>query len=217
MVRQIHGLGALQMGVAGHRPVQVALGGDDQRPRQALDPVARVLCVGVHEHRHVGRDLIVARARRVQPAADRTDDLGETPLDRHMDVLVVLGEREGAVAQLVADLLEAADQLVAVQLGDDLAFAEHRRVRDRLVDVVGSQPPVESDRVVERPERVVLARREAAAGDPALTIAAARAHDRSTAVSASATWATCPSVIAGKNGSAIERAETSSQTGNSPS
>ena len=40
---------------------------------------------------------------------------------------------------------------------------------------------------------------------------------RVTAISASATRATWPSVISGKNGSATDRAATSSQTGNSPS
>ena len=39
----------------------------------------------------------------------------------------------------------------------------------------------------------------------------------STARSAAATRSTWPSVISGKNGSATERAATSSQTGNSPS
>ena len=39
--------------------------------------------------------------------------------------------------------------------------------------------------------------REPAAGDPTFELVAS-AHDRSTAVSASATCATCPSVIAGK-------------------
>jgi predicted ATP-grasp superfamily ATP-dependent carboligase len=40
---------------------------------------------------------------------------------------------------------------------------------------------------------------------------------RSTPRNASATRATCPSVMSGKNGSAIDRAATSSHTGNSPS
>ncbi len=40
-----------------------------------------------HEQPEVGRDLIVARARRVQPAGGRTDQFAEPALDIHMNVL----------------------------------------------------------------------------------------------------------------------------------
>ena len=55
------------------------------------------------EQRDVGDDLVVARARRVQLAADRPGDLGQPPLDGHVDVLVVGLERERPVAQLALD------------------------------------------------------------------------------------------------------------------
>ena len=91
-----------------------------------------------------------------------------------------------------------------------------------LIDVIGTEAPVERDRVVEAPKRGVLGLGEA--GHAA--IMGQRAHgDRpppagsqrpSTDLSAETTCAICPSLNPGKNGSASERAATSSQTGNSP-
>ena len=169
--------------------------------------------VGANEHGDVGGDLVVARAGGVQATADGPDDLGQPPLDRHVDVLVGGIERKRAVGELGANLIESPAQLLAVRDGDDPLRGEHRRVGDRLIDVVGAQPPVEADRVVEPPEGVGTGLVEAVG-------AAGGAHRRSserTPSSSTATRSIWPSVIAGKNGSAIERAETSSQTGNSPS
>ena len=73
----------------------------------ALQRLERLQRVRAREHRHVGGDLVVARARGVQLAADRPDDLGQPPLDRHVDVLVVLAERERAVVELRLDARRA--------------------------------------------------------------------------------------------------------------
>jgi hypothetical protein len=43
----------------------------------------------------------------VELAPDRADDLGEPPLDRHVDVLVVLGDDERVGIDLVPDRVEA--------------------------------------------------------------------------------------------------------------
>ena len=97
----------------------------------------------------------------MQLAADRPDDLGQPPLDRHVDVLVVVAERERAAVELRLHALEPAEQRVAVGVGDDPRRREHRRVRARLLDVVGPEPPVEADRGVELAEDRVLGLREA--------------------------------------------------------
>ena len=60
-----------------------------------------------------------------------------------MDVLVAVGERERAVVELGGHLVEAATELDAILGTDDPPRREHRRVRERLVDVEGAQPPVE--------------------------------------------------------------------------
>ena len=179
------------------------------------DAAPRRLRVGAREQRHVGRDLVVARARGVQLAADRAGQLGDAPLDRHVDVLVVRQERERPLLQLVLDRVERGEQLVAVVARDDPLRGEHARVGARLVDVVRAEAPVEADRGVELTEGGVLRLAEAghaagASGSLERSAAGSRAAPRATR----ATW---PSLIAGKNGSASERAATSSQTGNSPS
>ena len=206
MVTEVDRLGSLQMRVAGQRPVEVALGDVGERSGEPSDPLDRLVRVRAHEHRHIGRDLVIARPRRVQPATDGPDDLGQAPLDRHVDVLVAVGEREGAGGEFGTDNFETTRERVAVLGGDDPLGREHARVRDGLIDVVGTQPPVERDRIVQAAKRIGLRLGEAAGG-----------HCRSTARSPSATRCTWPSVIIGKNGSAIDRAATSSQTGNSPS
>ena len=113
------------------------------------------------EERDVGGHLVVARARGVQPAADRPGELGEPPLDGHVDVLVVGREREAALAQLGLDRVQAGQQRVAVLVRDDPLRGQHARVRARLRDVVGPQAPVEADRRVEGLEGGILGLAEA--------------------------------------------------------
>ena len=116
VVREIDGLGALQVGVARHRPVLVARGELHEHALERLQLLERLQRVRAREHRHVRRDLVVARAGGVEPAADGADDLRQPPLDRHVDVLVVLEERERAALELLLHPLEPAQQRVAVGL-----------------------------------------------------------------------------------------------------
>ena len=98
VVAEVDGLGALQMRVAGQRPVDVLLSPLDQRPHQPRRrrlSLARPLA-GVHDE--VCRDLVVARASRVQLAPDRPDQLCQMALDRHVDVFVALHEHEATRA-----------------------------------------------------------------------------------------------------------------------
>jgi hypothetical protein len=97
-VAEVDGLGALEMRVAGQRPVEVRLGGVGQRRHQPLHRGDRLVRGRAREQRDVGGDLVVARACGVQLAADRPGDLGKAALDRHVDVFVVGREREAAVA-----------------------------------------------------------------------------------------------------------------------
>ena len=204
VVAEVDRLGALQVGVAGHRPVAVALGQLEQAPHRRPGQLDRPQRVRLHDHRHVGRDLVVARAAGVELAGQRADLLAEQPLDRHVDVLVGLLELEAVLPDPLAHAVEpAADplQLILVEHAD---LAQRPRVRLRLVDVVRRQPPIELDRAIEAPEARVRVFAEAG-------------HQRSDSARASHTRATCDSLIAGKNGSASDRAEAASATGNWPS
>ena len=106
VMAEIDGLRALQVRVSGQRPVEVPLGGVDQRRHQVLDPRSGVGRRLAHEHRDVGDHLVVARARGVKAPAGAPGDLGHTALDGHVDVLVAGLEREAAVAQLGLDGVE---------------------------------------------------------------------------------------------------------------
>jgi len=94
MVAEGHRLGNLQMRVAGHHGVGVALGLADQRRLQRLHLTVEPVDRAAHPEAHVRCDLIVARSRGVQPAGRRADEFGETHLDIHVNVLVLSPERE---------------------------------------------------------------------------------------------------------------------------
>ena len=93
----------------------------------------------------IGRHLIVARARRVQLAGDRSDQLGQPALDIQMDVLERAAEVEGAGLDLGRDLVEPARDLFAVFLGDDAGRGEHGGMGLGRKNVVAPEALVEVD------------------------------------------------------------------------
>ena len=97
---EVDRLGALQVGVAGHRPVAVGSASSSSRSIAAPQQLDRPQRVRLDDHRHVGRDLVVARAAGVELAGERADLLAEQALDRHVDVLVGVLELEAVRAQL---------------------------------------------------------------------------------------------------------------------
>ena len=158
------GLCALQVRVAGHRPVGVFAGAPQERGHQLADRRARGARARGDVHGEVGDHLIVARARGVQAAADRTGQLDQAALDRHVDVFVAGLEAEALLAQLGFDELQPGEQRVAIGRADDLAVGEHARVRARGGDVLRPQPPVEPDRRVQMLEHWILGLVEARHG-----------------------------------------------------
>jgi hypothetical protein len=155
VVAEVDRLGALQVGVAGQRPVEVVLGQRDERLGQVFNPLNRGVGVSSGEHGHIGRDLVVARAPRVQTPARTPDQFGQAPLDRHVNVLVAVGERKAAIGQLGANPLQALAQGLPVGGRNDALGGEHLGVGDRLIDVVRTQPPVKAQRIVQAPKAVV--------------------------------------------------------------
>ena len=84
----------LQMGEArhDHRGAVERAGGE--RALQLGDLEADRVDGVAHPEAEIDGDLIVARARGVQPPRGRADDLGEAALDVHMDVFERARERE---------------------------------------------------------------------------------------------------------------------------
>ena len=205
MVAEVDRLRALQVGVARHRPVAVLVGEAEQALHRRPGELDRAQGVRLHDHRHVCGDLVVAGAARVELARERPDLLAEQALDRHVDVLVGLVELEAVLPHPGPNALQAGVDLLQLVVVEDAQLEQAARVRLRLVDVVGRQPPIELDRAVEAPEARVGVFAEA--GHQLGSVSARASHTL-------ATWA---SVIDGKKGSARERAEASSATGNWPS
>ena len=176
----------------------------------------------------------------MQAFAGLANDLREPALECHVYVLVVVRELEAALAELRLERVEAGEERVAVAFADDAPRGEHARVRARGLYVLRPQAPVEPDRVVQPAKSGVGAVVEAGHGAQSMVERRDRPAPKaavyaealparvppyaqpallswSAARNCCATRATWPSLICGKNGSASERAATSSQTGNSPS
>ena len=81
-----NGLGRLQMGEAGHDRAGIGLGLLGERQLQRSDLAVERLDRGPDIEPEIDRNLIVARARRVQPPGRRAEEIGEPGLDIHMDV-----------------------------------------------------------------------------------------------------------------------------------
>ena len=153
VVAEVDRLGALQVRVAGHRPVGVALG--ERRAARSISAAssstarARALA---HEERQVGGDLVVARARRCgacRRAGRRARSAGARPpcgCPRRRRANVEL-----AALELVRDRGRgrgsSSSQLV---VGDAPRRAASAAACAREpLDVVRPQPPVEADRGVD--------------------------------------------------------------------
>ena len=98
-------LGDLQMGEAGHYRLGMRVGLVEQRGLDLLHRRVDALYRAADPEPEIGRDLVVARARGVQPPSRRPDQLGETRFDVQVDVLIGLAEREGAGVDLLPNLL----------------------------------------------------------------------------------------------------------------
>ncbi len=90
------------------------LGLVEQRRLQRGEPGDDAVDCVAHPQAEVGGDLVVARARGVQPARRVADQLGQPRLDIHMDVFEGGAELELAGVDLRLDLVEPGDDRVAV-------------------------------------------------------------------------------------------------------
>ena len=160
------GLGRLQVGEARHHGAGVPQRRLGQRPLQVGGPGVEPVEGVAHPQPHVGGDLIVARARGVEPPRGRADDLGEAALHRHVDVLELALVDEGPTLDLVADALEPRLDRGHILGRKDALLPEHRDVRQRAADVLGGEALVEPDGGVDLLHDLGGAAREAPAPHP---------------------------------------------------
>jgi hypothetical protein len=139
VVRQVDRLGALEVGVAGHRPVQVrsaASASARARPAQPAAPAAAASRVNIATSVATWslRERAVCRRPPTGPA-----ELGQPPLDRHVDVLVVLenGKLPPASSRSTASRPASSASRSASSM---MPRPRASRVRTRLRDVERPQP-----------------------------------------------------------------------------
>ena len=98
VVGQQHGLGPLDVGVAGQVGVAGRLGPGQQHVLQVDDEAGDVDQLALAPQPQVRGHLVVAAARGVQLGAGAAGQLGDPALDGGVDVLVALGEGERPAA-----------------------------------------------------------------------------------------------------------------------
>ena len=152
----------LQVGEAGHDRVGVPVGEVEQGAPQRFDLRRKRVDLAAQPQPHVGRDLVVARTRRVQPLAGVAHQLGQAFLDGQVDVLVGELPREFAAPDLPGNRRQPALDGFEIGFRQDPGAREHPRMGARSRDIDGGQPLVERDRGVEAPHALGHRFREAA-------------------------------------------------------
>jgi hypothetical protein len=97
----------------------------------------------------------------VKLSAQRADHLGQSALDRHVDVLVGVAELELSALQLASDGIEPFLQTRQLLVGEQARTAQGPGVGARAANVLRPQTAVEGDRRVQPPEQRILSIREA--------------------------------------------------------
>ena len=144
MMREINGLRALQMRVAGNQHVGIFSAERDEGALQVGDFAEQRRDFVAQPEADVEGDLVVARAGSVQFSADG-NALREFRLDVHVDVLEFGLPFEFAGADFQADFVQSARDGNLFRFGQHADFSQHGGVRERTQDVVPPEPPVEGN------------------------------------------------------------------------
>ena len=128
----------LQMGEARHDHTGALERAGRERPLQLSDLDEDRVDRVAHPEAEIDGDLIVARARGVQPSGRRPDDFGEAAFDVHMDVFERALERKRPRLDFAFDLRESLGDRLGVGGFDNALGGEHGDVGLRAGDVLGA-------------------------------------------------------------------------------
>ena len=143
------GLGALQMGVAGHDGGGVLRSLFAQHPHQLHDVGLQSLAVIPQSQADIQRHLIVAAAAGVQPLARIPDTGGQGLLHESVHVLGGGVDGQRTAGQIVRDGSQPAEDIRAVLLRDDALPCQHGGMDAAAAHILRDHPLVEADGGVE--------------------------------------------------------------------
>ncbi|MPN48708.1 hypothetical protein SDC9_196320 [bioreactor metagenome] len=142
MVGEVNGLGPLQMGVTRHNDIGIFLGclhkgflEIQQQPGDVGQFLADIQ-MGVDRH------LVVAAPRRVQFTANRTNTLGQTFLDIHMNIFQSNFKAEITGFDIGQDVFQSFDDQFGLVSGNNAAFGQHPGVGNTAGHVFPVHPAV---------------------------------------------------------------------------
>ena len=135
----------LQVGVARHDQVLVFTSPIDYNCLKLAQQGADGGDLVLDEEVHIGDHLVVARARRMQLAAHRTDQFGQPLLNVQMNIFEHLPKWERPGDYFSLYLLEARDNLLRLRHRDDPLPPEHAGVGDGSAKILAPQAPVKGE------------------------------------------------------------------------
>ena len=144
MMREINGLRALQVSVAGNDYVRIAFAERDERALQSGDVAEERDDFFAQPEAHVERHLIIARAAGVQFRAGGNPP-GQLRLDIHMHVFEFGLPLELAGGDFPANLFQSPGNGGQLGPGQHTDITEHGRVGEGALEVVLPEPPVKGD------------------------------------------------------------------------
>ena len=151
VVGQQHRLCPLEVGVAGQVGLASLVGSVSERFLKVGDQADDLTQFPHHPEPQVGGHLVVAAPAGVEAGSSLPGQFGDPPLYRRVDVLVVGCEGERVVGHLSLDDIQGVKHRLAVGLLQQPDVDQHPHVGSRPGDVVGVEPPVDGQAVVQGP------------------------------------------------------------------
>ncbi len=140
-----HGLRRLQVCKTGHDGIGFATSQRHQPLLQSGQLAADSADFIAQVKANVGGNLIVARTTGVQLLAGDADLVRQPRLDIHVHVFQAHRPLKATVLDLAADLFQARLNLLQLVFAQHTHFGQHRRVRQRTIDIVVVKALIETD------------------------------------------------------------------------
>ncbi len=125
MVAEGDGLRHLKMGKARHGVGGMLQRARGERAHERRDLTADAVNGVAYPEAEIGRHLIIARARRVQPLAGLADALGKARFDIHVNIFKVLREGEIPGLDIAGDPMQPVTDFLLFGFGQQSDACQH--------------------------------------------------------------------------------------------